>query len=330
MKFARFRPTGASDSGSSFLKRVKAFLEVWYGVAKAIYNILKAIFTPISKALGFLSEISAWAEKNKLNVHLKIIIGYVQVLGSFVTFNVEWPEGLTTLMNDVGGIMQFNVIELPKMSCLWAGMSFDLNLIMTTGAPIVIAILFGVPLLWCQFKALLFGWTPERHDIFETLQDRFYNNVLFGAFLIYPIASLCSLQAFNCNSTLGVLNIDMRMECPDLVSWMSLYSFLCCLIYPFGIPYLFWNLMKSMKIPDIARDKKIRAGFYDMVALFNKMNATLECKRIAQIIGKIEDDKNEFTRRIEDIFKRICQLEMDETEANTVGLKRMPCPATLV
>jgi len=135
------------------------------------------------------------------------------------------------------------------------------------------------------------------------LQDRFYNNVLFGAFLIYPIASLCSLQTFNCNPTLGVLNIDMRMQCPGLFTWMTLYSTLCCFIYPIGIPFLFWSLMKSMKIPEIAQDKKIKAGFYDMVALFNKMNATLECKRVAQIIGKIEDDKNEFTRRVEDIYR---------------------------
>ena len=58
-----------------------------------------------------------------------------------------------------------------------------------------------------------------------------------------------------------------------------------------------------MQIPDIARDKKIKEGFYDLVALFNQMNSNLECMRIAQIIGKIEDDNNESVRRIEDMYR---------------------------
>lgn len=303
MKFARFRPTGEQAGAGNIFVSFQKFATTWMEVAKKIFGVFQSLAGPIMKSFGFLSKISEFAEKNKLNVHLKIVIGYVQVLGSFASFNVEWPEGLTTLMNDMGSFMQFNVVELPKMACLWAGMSFDLNLVLTTTAPIGIAILFGLPLIWCQLKALCLGWTFERMEIFETLQDRFYNNVLFGAFLIYPIASLCSLQTFNCNSSLGVLNIDMRLQCPGMFNWMTLYSVLCCLIYPIGIPFLFWNLMKGMKIPEIAQDKKIKAGFYDMVALFNKMNATLECKRVAQIIGKIEDDKNEFTRRIEDIYR---------------------------
>ena len=102
MKFARFRPTGATNRGSSFFKSVNDFVAVWGTVAGKVYGVLKSIFGPIFKAMGFLSHVGAWAEKNKLNVHAKIVIGYVQVLGSFATFNVEWPEGLTTLMNGYG------------------------------------------------------------------------------------------------------------------------------------------------------------------------------------------------------------------------------------
>jgi len=92
------------------------------------------------------------------------------------------------------------------------------------------------------------------------VQDKFFNNVLFGAFLIYPIASLHSLQAFNCHSSLGVMMMDFRMSCPPLFSFMGLYSMACFLVYPLGIPLLFWYLLWIMKVPDIARDKKINAG----------------------------------------------------------------------
>jgi hypothetical protein len=41
---------------------------------------------------------------------------------------------------------------------------------------------------------------------------------------------------------------------------MGLYSMACFLVYPLGIPLLFWYLLWIMKVPDIARDKKINAG----------------------------------------------------------------------
>ena len=61
--------------------------------------------------------------------------------------------------------------------------------------------------------------------------------------------------------------------------------------------------MVKMEIPAVAKDKKIKAAFADMVRLFNKMNASLECKLIASLIGSIEDDINEYARRIEDIYR---------------------------
>ena len=59
-------------------------------------------------------------------------------------------------------------------------------------------------------------WLPcTKLAAWEKVQDKFYNNVLFGAFLIYPLVSLSCLQAFNCHSTLellGVITVDSRMS----------------------------------------------------------------------------------------------------------------------
>jgi len=40
-----------------------------------------------------------------------------------------------------------------------------------------------------------------------------------------------------------------------------------------------------------------------MIALFNKMNETLECKLIAQMIGKVDDDADEVAGRIEEMYR---------------------------
>jgi hypothetical protein len=61
--------------------------------------------------------------------------------------------------------------------------------------------------------------------------------------------------------------------------------------------------MKSMKVPEIARDKNIRAGFFDMVGLFIRINSTLECKLMARMVGTIEDDVDEYARRVEYLYR---------------------------
>jgi hypothetical protein len=317
----RFRSSGGQDmnnnmaSAKGYLASIKEFGQKMYGIWRSLYMLftpiiatIKVLWNLVKKCFGFMSWFAAFAEKHKLRQHLKIVLGYVQVLGSFSSMNVEWPKGLTVLMKDVGSGAQLNVIQLPKLSCLWAGISFQTNLIATTAGPLVLVILCALPLAACKMKAMWSGWTPERCVVWDELLDRFYGNVLFGAFLIYPVASLNSLQAFNCHRTLGVLNADYTMECPPLQSFLGLYSIVCFFVYPLGIPFLFYRLMVIMEVPRIARDKKIKEGFSDMVKLFNGMNASLECKLIASMIGSVEDDINEYARRIEDIFRSVSIL----------------------
>jgi hypothetical protein len=313
----RFRSSGGPTNNSmasakGCLASMKAFWQQMYGIWRSLYMFftpiiatIKVLWNLVKKFFGFMSWFAAFADKHKLRIHLKIIIGYLQVLGSFSSMNIEWPKGLTTLMNDVGSVAEFNVITLPKLSCLWAGIGFQANLIGTTAGPLVLVFLFALPLAACKMKAMWSGWTPERCVVWEELLDRFYGNVLFGAFLIYPVASLNSLQAFNCHKTLGVLHADYRIECPPLQSFLGLYSIVCFLVYPLGIPFVFYRLMVVMEVPRIAKDKKIKEGFFDMVKLFNRMNASLECKLMASMIGSIEDDINEYARRIEDTFRSV-------------------------
>lgn len=291
--------------------------------------------------INVIKDLASALSKGEVRMQLKILVSYVQVAGTFEGMNVEWPKELTEVTGKIGKVFSggsrrsseagggmetlggFSYIDremknyegkmmggkvpqvpaLPEVTCLWMGIYFETTLILTTAGPMLVSLLAAIPLMVCQLRALCSGWTSERMDAWESLMDGFYNNLLFGAFLIYPMASLNSLQAFNCQKTLGVLNADFRIECPPILSFLSLYSLVCIILFPFGIPYLFWSLMRSMKLPELARGKRNKAAFSDMVATFIKMNATQECELISELIGAVHDDANEYARRIEGLHR---------------------------
>ena len=303
----RFKPTQAGGGLTNIRTRFEAFVDVMGRLGSKLLAPLSAVgksfFQSISSFVKGITWLTEFAEKHKLKVHLKILVSYVQVLSSFATFNVEWPEGLTSAMNDVGTFFEFNWVQLPKLACLWAGLSFEVNLIAMTVGPLIFVAFCGLPLVVCKITASRHGWTADRLETWDSLLDSFYGNVLFGAFLVYPIVSKESLQAFNCHQTLDILFADFTRDCPSSFSFLRLYSAVCVFLYPLGIPFAFYSLMISMKIPEIAKDKTISAGFSDMIALFNKMNETLECKLIAQMIGKVDDDADEVAGRIEEMYR---------------------------
>ena len=299
---------GYVKKSAKVFEHVKRFVSPVLAIVKRVAGY----FSFIGTAMETLSEA---AEDLRLNQHLKIIISFVQVLGSFASFQVEWPPALTQLMSDVGGLVQFNIIELPKLSCLWAGVDFWSTLVATTLGPIFIFILLALPLGICKIKGMYLGWSAATIEVFSALQDQFFNNFLFGAFLIYPIASLSSLQAFNCHETLDVVRSDMRMPCPDLLSFTGLYSIVCFFIYPIGMPLGFYLVMKLNKVPELARSKKVNRAFTNLLTMYNKTLGTLECRKIAQLVGRVDHDDVELDRRIQRFYRRVALLEHDDKEA---------------
>jgi hypothetical protein len=294
-------PVGASASASNPQASVKE-----RGVERffsPIVFIVKMIAGMITKVFGGVASLAQLAQRHKLSVHAKIFIGYIQIIGSFGSLDLQLPQFINDILNALGTILQFDFVALPKISCLWAGISFPTKLILMTAGPVAVAMLLWLPVFFYRLRVLCSGWSPERRVKYETLKDGFYSNILFMAFLIYPISSLTSLQTFSCHGTLGLLNSDLRMKCPSFFSFLGVYSLLCILVFPVGIPYFVLRIMKSMKVPEIARDKNIRAGFFDMVGLFIKINSTLECKLMARMVGTIEDDVDEYARRVEYLYR---------------------------
>ena len=42
-----------------------------------------------------------------------------------------------------------------------------------------------------RLQSLCYGWNPDRIRALEALKDKFWNNLLFGAFLVSDILNAC-------------------------------------------------------------------------------------------------------------------------------------------
>jgi len=105
---------------------------------------------------------------------------------------------------------------------------------------------------------------------------QFWTNVMFVLFIIYPVVSITSMRAFNCDSNLGLLKDDYTMLCPPLSSFTCIYSAVFFVIYPIGIPVFMTTSMRVMGIAQIVKEKMEIAQFSAMLSLFMKISCSVE------------------------------------------------------
>jgi len=82
--------------------------------------------------------------------YLKIFIAYVQVLGSFIVFKVKWPSGLQsgiTWVNNVSGMIKFDIMEIPRLACVWATFGYANKFYVTMSIPLIVCLLLAIPVV---------------------------------------------------------------------------------------------------------------------------------------------------------------------------------------
>jgi len=80
--------------------------------------------------------------------YLKVLIAYIQVLGSFVTFKVTWPEALGACIAGISYIttfFKFDMMELPGLACIWHSYPYTSKTYVKLGTPIVGCFLLAIP-----------------------------------------------------------------------------------------------------------------------------------------------------------------------------------------
>jgi hypothetical protein len=145
---------------------------------------------------------------------------------------------------------------LPGLACLSAEISFTAKLVIYTVSPLVMSVLLGLPLVPALLMVHAHGWAGEWGTRAEATIDRFWNNIIFAYFVLYPVVSTSALQAFNCQPAgLGLLSSDYREMCPASLSFISLYSTAFSILYPLGLPLFFYASLLYLSVGMVAKCK---------------------------------------------------------------------------
>ena len=90
-------------------------------------------------------------------------------------------------------------------------------------------------------------------------------------FVLYPMVSLSSVEALNCDGDVDKLYADYREACwqPHLM----LYSYLAIVVFPVGVPLGMIIALFVLGVPGIAKDKIDAQSLHSMIALYRNRTA---------------------------------------------------------
>ena len=216
--------------------------------------------------------------RERIGHYLKLYVSYFQVVSSFLTFSVKWPDLLRNSMTWIKGTLFLDVLQLPGLACLWTGINFQQRLMTYTLGPLVVIFCLALPCIFAWFAG--YQKTKPRH--WEAAADAAWKNIMFWLFLVYPNVSLTTLQAFDCRPAgLGLLAADLNLKCPKSSDLLSVWSIVFIFVYPIGIPLFCMISMLGMGVHLIAQDKINTNILSSMVAKYMQVTTSIESHRIA-------------------------------------------------
>ena len=288
---ASWRPLFFSSSNDleGTVKKVKATKKKAEGFKKKIENGIETIKALPEKLANLIDRISQGLPdgmqeqlegltKDRIVQYLKLYISYFQVVSSFLTFSVKWPDLLRSSMLWVKGTLFLDVLQLPGLACLWTGIAFKQRILTYTLGPLVVSLCLVMP---CIFGWLA-GYRTNRPAQWEAASDAAWKNIMFWLFLVYPVVSLSTLQAFDCQPQgLGLLAVDRTLKCPSSGDFLIGWSIAFIFVYPIGIPLFCWISMLGMGVHLLAQDKIDANILRNVVAKYMEVTTSIESHRIA-------------------------------------------------
>ena len=278
----------------------------------------------IEKATKFLKYAKEKADEIKLPQYFKIYVSAFQVTSCFLAFQVKWPATLLNAMMWLKATINFSILSLPGVSCLWKTISYRDKLLTYTIAPLVFLLMLAIP---CILGKLMMTTNidPQKQQLREIGYnkglDRFWNAIMFTAFMIYPMVCLVTLEPFNCQPEgLGLLAADYQMECPSSSSFERIWGVLrlFLFIYPIGIPVGSILVLRFMNVHKFAEAKIDSAIVAAMINLYVKRTTTIQSQRIAQFIGSAGLGSVQFRERALFLFKLLNSDTVKTNDASSV------------
>jgi len=186
-------------------------------------------------------------ESPNIMFNLKIALSFLQIFTRLLdVVDSRWPSYFETFLGYIG-VVNFDFVPWETVSCITPIDFYTKLLSMMLIAPVAL-LLISLGL----YVAMLFA---DRQDMADDNTQRnrrahyrrlLWRIILFTLFLVYPSMSAKSLSMFVCNDVEGVdyLVSDFTLECFDS-TWHTYmpYAVVGILVYPVGIPLLFYGLL---------------------------------------------------------------------------------------
>ena len=183
---------------------------------------------------------------------LKIIVNFLQIIGSFARIDLNFPTQFGDLMKAFS-IAELSS-ELPATACLLSSVTFYDNLLAYTLLPVIIIIVMALPTLYANFRS---------HSQASKVLDKFVIWALVFTNLIYPNVSRVVLMTLQCDNVPEVgrfLAADYRVSCDnEKYKVYRTYAYFAIAAWPLGFPVFCIALLVYYKVPHIAARKLKRA-----------------------------------------------------------------------
>ena len=102
-------------------------------------------------------------------------------------FHVAWPSSILNAMMWCKATLNFSVLSLPGVSCLWRDLDYNTKLITYTVIPLAFSFMLLGPVFLILMLRLL-NRNSEDQALFEKTSslvlDRFWNALMFMIFLV--------------------------------------------------------------------------------------------------------------------------------------------------
>jgi hypothetical protein len=293
------------DQKGAKISKLKEKIQDWSKRIKSWQKILNKYRKKFKGLLGKDAQDQLKSlTRDRITQYLKLYISFSQVVSSFLTFHVQWPSLLLSTMAWIKGTLFLDIVQLPGLSCLWAGVNFEQKLFTYTLGPLVVVAAFLVPVVFAW--AAGYSRKKELAPVWDALSDAAWRNVMFWIFLVFPVVSLTTLQAFDCEPAgLCRLAADFSQPCPTNDSLLRIWSFVFILVYPVGIPLFCFVSMVSMGVHLAARDKFEFNVLSAMVAKYTQCTTSIESQRIASLFTTAGEENDETNLKMHELWSML-------------------------
>ena len=192
----------------------------------------------------------------------KVLISFLQVIGSLAAINVLWPEDLRRWIQWASGL-NLELTQLPSLACMMRDVSFLQRLIGYTLGPFVVVLIMLLPWLWVWSCGAVRAAGSGPPDMAAATFQQFMSLSLFTIFFVYPPVSRLVVASFLCKhynvgleSDVRYLDADHRLDC-DSSEYTAVRSVgvVFCVVWPLGAPLFLLGLLCAYRVPQMARRK---------------------------------------------------------------------------